>query len=192
MTYSVAPRRPTLRAPACRRSSDSTAFVRERAPCPSPRLAMEDTACRIDSMETGSFPSSGADSPNSSHRMFGFLAGVRFRFFACMPLRNAVLFMAISPWVIRVRRPPRRCAYRVNRRLRANADGLSPGKAAHAGETKTIRARTVTGRKARDVPLVRSVGHSTTRGDRSPIPRTWAEISGCAHPAAPTKRALVG
>lgn len=40
----------------------------------------------------------------------------------------------------------------------------------HAGETKTIRARTVTGRKARDVPLVRSVGHSTTRNHQSPIP----------------------
>lgn len=103
--YSVAPRRPTPRTPSCRASSDSTPFVRERTPCPNPLLAIKDTACRIDSIEAGSLPSSGADSPSSSHRMFGFRAGARFRFLACMPLINAVLFMAISPRVTRMRHP---------------------------------------------------------------------------------------
>lgn len=103
--YSVAPRRPTPRTPSCRASSDSTPFVRERTPCPNPLLAIKDTACRIDSIEAVSLPSSGADSPSSSHRMFGFRTGARFRFLACMPLINAVLFMAISPRVTRMRHP---------------------------------------------------------------------------------------
>lgn len=180
MVYSVVPRRPTTRTPACRTLSDPASFMLERAPCPNPRLAMEDTACRIDSMEAGSLPSEGADSPSSSHRIFGFRVGVRFRFFDCMLLINAVLFMAISPSgdVHETSAPPT-CSFQhanMDRSFRADTNGLSPGKpdspwiAAHAGETKTIRARTVTGRKARDVPLVRSVGYSTTRNDQSPIP----------------------
>ena len=95
--YSVAPRRRVPRTRACEPSSGAAPFIRERVPCPRPRLAMDDTACRIESMEADSPLSWGLDNPSTSHRIFSFRAGLRFRFFDCMLLINVVLFI-VSSW----------------------------------------------------------------------------------------------
>src|SRR3954467_4920074 len=65
----------------------SRAAVRERVPCPNPRLAILDTCRRISSIEVLALLSRGLGRPSTSQRIFGFRVA-RARFFLVLSARH--------------------------------------------------------------------------------------------------------